>query len=167
MIINLYGGPGTGKSTTAAHLFALMKHKGMSCELVTEFAKDLTWEDRQTCLSNQVYVLGEQHRRLERVKNKVDYVITDSPLLLSCVYATGPLAREICSLSKRMHYLNHTFDVFLERVKPYDPVGRNQSEKQAKEIDQLTLEIIGKVDAKIPAQEGAAEWILNKVEGLK
>lgn len=40
-VINLYGGPGTGKSTTAAMLFAKMKLAGFNCEYVPEFAKDL------------------------------------------------------------------------------------------------------------------------------
>ena len=39
-VINLYGGPGTGKSTTAAALFALIKREGYNVELVTEFAID-------------------------------------------------------------------------------------------------------------------------------
>ena len=42
MIINLFGGPGTGKSTGAAYIFAKLKMCGVNCELITEFAKDMT-----------------------------------------------------------------------------------------------------------------------------
>jgi len=54
--INIFGGPGAGKSTTAALLFAEMKSGGFKVELVTEVAKDFVWEDRSTTLSIQPYI---------------------------------------------------------------------------------------------------------------
>lgn len=77
--INLFGGPGTGKSTAAASLFAEMKKKGMDVELVTEVAKDFVWEERQKTLEIQPYITVKQYRNLFRLKGKVDYVITDAP----------------------------------------------------------------------------------------
>lgn len=65
MIINLFGGPGSGKSTLASLIFSEMKLKNINCELVTEYAKQLTWQDRQNTLKNQLYVLGKQ---LERIR---------------------------------------------------------------------------------------------------
>ena len=46
LTVNLFGGPGTGKSTTSAAVFSLLKMHGVNAELITEFAKDLTWEKR-------------------------------------------------------------------------------------------------------------------------
>lgn len=40
ILINLFGAPGTGKSTGAAYIFSQLKMKGINAELVTEFAKD-------------------------------------------------------------------------------------------------------------------------------
>ena len=40
LIINLIGGPGSGKSTTAAGLFYKLKQMGIDCEMALEFAKD-------------------------------------------------------------------------------------------------------------------------------
>lgn len=40
IVINIFGAPGAGKSTTAAALFALMKLEGYKVELATEHAKD-------------------------------------------------------------------------------------------------------------------------------
>ena len=86
-IINLFGGPGTGKSTTAAHLFAIMKWQGMKVELVSEYAKELTWDGRSNVLLDQLYVLAKQNRKLERLKNHgLDFVITDSPILMGLAY---------------------------------------------------------------------------------
>ena len=59
---------------------------GVNTELVTEFAKDLTWEERKDALKNQLYVSGNQAFRLSRLNGKVDVVITDSPLPLGLFY---------------------------------------------------------------------------------
>lgn len=45
LIVNLFGAPGAGKSTLAAYVFAKLKMAGVNAELVTEFAKDKTWEN--------------------------------------------------------------------------------------------------------------------------
>ncbi len=57
-IINLLGGPGSGKSTTAAGLFNIMKTEGMSVEFAGEFAKDLTWSERKFCLTDQFMMMA-------------------------------------------------------------------------------------------------------------
>ena len=43
IVINLFGAPGVGKSTAAAYLYHLLSSRGISTELVTEFAKD-SWQ---------------------------------------------------------------------------------------------------------------------------
>lgn len=52
IVVNLFGQPGAGKSTLAAYTFAKLKMMNVNCELVTEFAKDKTWEKNFTVLSN-------------------------------------------------------------------------------------------------------------------
>lgn len=51
IVINLFGGPGSGKSTGAAYIFSQLKMKGINCELITEYAKDKTWEKNFVALS--------------------------------------------------------------------------------------------------------------------
>lgn len=50
LVINLFGAPGAGKSTGAAIVFAELKKRGVNAELVTEFAKDKTWEGNAIAL---------------------------------------------------------------------------------------------------------------------
>lgn len=87
-IINLFAGPGAGKSTTAAGLFYLMKVQHYDVELVTEYAKDLIWEGREDFLRNpdQLYIFSQQYRRVSRLVGKVEYAIVDSPLLQTLIY---------------------------------------------------------------------------------
>lgn len=139
-VVNLFAGPGAGKSTTAAGLFSLMKNFGIKAELVTEFAKDLTYEGRDVALSHQLYVLGEQFHRLARLRSKVDYVITDAPLLHSVIYAElvvqGDRLRN--AVQEAAWAAFHDFDnanFFLIRTKPYAAYGRVQTEHQARLID--------------------------------
>lgn len=134
-VVNLFAGPGAGKSTTAAGVFSLLKLHGVSCELVTEYAKDLTWGEDRASLRCQPHVFGEQLRRMERLRGKVDIIVTDSPLLLSIVY-----------WSFRESYIdelvNNAFNSFtninfkIERVKPFVQAGRNHSEEEARNLDQ-------------------------------
>lgn len=141
-VINLFGGPGTGKSTTAAGLFFLMKRDNMNCELVTEFAKELVWDDHK--VDDQISIFAEQYHRLHRLKDKVEYAITDSPLFLSTVYGKS------CALQwpHFPHFIEevyHSFDninVMLRRVKPYHKEGRYNDEDGAKILDNLILENI-------------------------
>ena len=80
IVINLFGPPGSGKSTGAAEVFAALKKLGINAELVTEFAKDKTWEHNATALGCQEYVFGKQSYRLARCRNEVDVIVTDSSI---------------------------------------------------------------------------------------
>jgi tRNA uridine 5-carbamoylmethylation protein Kti12 len=136
LIVNLFGGPGSGKSTMAAGLFAELKESGISTELVTEYAKDKTWEEAYNVLNNQLYVFAKQHHRIWRVANKVDVIITDSPLFLSLVYSPYEDNDILSNLVMHEIHKYSSLDVFLKRVKPYSGIGRSQTEDEAKAIDE-------------------------------
>jgi len=61
---------------------------GVNAELVTEFAKDKVWEENSEVFkpNNQIYLLGKQFYRMSRCKDKVNVIVTDSPLPLSILY---------------------------------------------------------------------------------
>lgn len=146
-VINLAGGPGAGKSTTAAGLFNLMKNRGHRVELVTEFAKDLTYARDWETRNNQLYMLGVQDQRLRRLVGQVDWAITDSPLYLGLVYASeeygGWYSEAVWGAFRR--YDNH--NVALQRVKPYAAYGRDQTEEQARELDFQLLRVARQASA--------------------
>jgi hypothetical protein len=88
LVINLWGGPGAGKSTIAAELFVcLRKHTNANVELVNEFATDLCFERAKENLKDQVYLLGNQWHRLWRFEQVgVDVAISDSPIGIGIPY---------------------------------------------------------------------------------
>lgn len=54
IIVNIYGSPSAGKSTTAAGVFYELKRNGIRCELVTEYAKSKVWEESYKVLNDQL-----------------------------------------------------------------------------------------------------------------
>lgn len=134
LVINMYGGPGTGKSTSAAMVFAMLKQRGINTEYVTEFAKDLTWHKRHSTLNDQVYVLAKQHHKLFMLKDQVDVVVTDSPLLLTLYYGQDH-HDSLKQLAIDLYKGYNNIDILLRRSKEYNPSGRNQTEAEAREID--------------------------------
>lgn len=138
-LINLYGGPGTGKSTTAAQIFAELKKRQFNAELVTEFAKDLTWHERQKTLTDQFYIAGKQHHKIFMLQDQVDYIVTDSPILLGLYYnqlSPNPMPQSFNTLLLDLWAKYDSIDILLKRSKPYNPKGRNQTEEEAREIDE-------------------------------
>lgn len=134
LVLNLFGGPGTGKSTTAAATFAELKYRGINTELATEYVKAKVWEKHHALLNDQLYILAKQHRRIATLLTEVDIVVTDAPILLSLIYAAGDQPLEALVLDR--HARMDTLNVLLKRVKTYNPAGRTQTEDQARELDQ-------------------------------
>lgn len=147
IVVNMFGGPSCGKSTMAAQVFSKLKMLGVNCELVQEFAKDLTWEERYDALTDQAYITGVQNRRLSLLKNKVDVVVTDSPLLLGSIYVSDDKIKN--SYTKFLFDLFDTYEninFILPRKKKYDTNGRTQSKDEAIAIDEEIKNLIRHVD---------------------
>jgi len=132
-IINFIGAPGVGKSTTAAELFCIMKKMNYSVEIVQEFAKELVYSDSST-LKDQIYVTASQHHRIFKLKDKVDYIITDSPIILGAAYTTDPVHR---SFIKHMFFLNTNITFF---IKHSDKIRYEQNSRQQNKIESLKKE---------------------------
>jgi hypothetical protein len=88
-IINLFGGPGIGKSSIASGLTYKLKKKHITCDNPYEFPKQLAWDENHSAIRDQLYVLANQHRGIVKSFSKVDYIILDSPILLSLVYRSA------------------------------------------------------------------------------
>ena len=139
IIVNMFGAPGAGKSTGAAYVFSKLKLAGINAELVTEFAKDKVWEGNQAVFQNQAYIFGKQYFRISRLQDKVDVVITDSPILLSSFYNKDKLLnKELDTLVTKVFESYQNFNVYINRVKTYNPAGRFQTEAES---DKLAMDL--------------------------
>lgn len=164
IVVNLFAGPGSGKSTTCAGVFAKLKLAGVNCEMALEYAKDKVWEESNKVLDDQIYVFGKQLHRIFRLKDKVDVVITDSPILLSIIYdKTGNKYFSDLVLNQFNNFDNRNY--FIERTTVYNPKGRLQTEDEAKEIDKVLLDLLKDYNIEYDSvgKSEAVDYIFNKI----
>ncbi len=146
VVINGYGGPGAGKSTACMNICAALKIAGYNAEYVQEYAKDLVYEQNFEMLDgspqHQFEILKEQTRRLDRLYGKVEFIVTDSPVLLNTVYnnaLTPEYAEAIGELYKQ--YTNFSF--FMGRdVSHFQEEGRIHNLEQSIQKDNEIRELL-------------------------
>lgn len=150
IIINIAGGPGSGKTTVAAEVFSILKAKGYEVENVSEFAKELVWEGRNEAFDDRLYMHGEQNHRLMQMNGKLDFIITDSPLFLTSVYNNYYLKDKFPKSYNQMIdnmtletfklYNNKTY--YLQRNTDYKTIGRRENKSTANKIDELIIKYL-------------------------
>lgn len=134
-VINLWGSPGAGKSTAAAGLFYRMKIADYNVELINEYAKEVTWEGHGDLFRDQLYILGQQNRKLERLRGKVDYVITDSPLLLTLAYTPENYYEGFDDLVTKIWDSYDNYNHLIIRTHAYKQTGRHHTEEQSIDVE--------------------------------
>ncbi len=143
LVVNLFGTPGAGKSTGAAYIFSNLKMRGINAELVTEFAKDMVWEDNKEVFKNQAYIFGTQSFRISRCQDKVDVIVTDCPLFLTVFYNQSPiLGKQFNDVVFSVFNSYNNINYFIDRVKDYNPIGRLQTEKESLALKAPMLQML-------------------------
>lgn len=165
IVINLIGGPGSGKSTCASGIFYELKKLGINCELSLEFVKDKVWEESYKVLDDQLYVFGKQYHKLFRLKDKVDVIITDSPLLISIHY-NKISSQHFNNLVVEQYHTFNNLMYFINRSETYQSEGRLQTKKESEMIDRDIKTILETYDIDYTeiSCENAVEYIVNEVK---
>lgn len=140
--INIYAGPGAGKSVVASVVYSNMKICGYNIELVSEYVKAWAYEGRNINLFDQVYIFAHQLRRESLVLcNSDNIIITDSPVPLSICFAKRNGVKSWYHLQEIANEFEHrypSYNIFLNRGDcKYKQDGRYETEEQAKEMDDL------------------------------
>ena len=167
IVVNLFGSPGSGKSTGAAYIFSKLKMHGVNVELVTEYAKGKTWEHNREALANQAFIFGNQYFSISRCEKQVDVIITDSPLPLGLIYKTdrrlgGSFDRVVFDVFNSYDNVNY----FVLRDKPYNPAGRNQTEQESTEISARIVLMLQKWGIKYETIRGNEEQYNTVVDAV-
>ena len=150
-LINLFGGPGIGKSSIAAGIFYKLKKKHISCNNPYEFPKTLAWDNNIPAIKDQLYVFANQHRGIAQSYGKVDYIIIDSPILFSKIYHSYytegyPAEFYGDSFHKMILELHNKYDninILLERAEGvHNEEERFQDYEESLVIDDLCKKIL-------------------------
>lgn len=154
VIINISGGPGVGKTTIASQLFSILKQRGFEVENVPEFAKELVYEGRSQAFNDRFYMHAIQNHRLFLLDDKVDFIITDSPLYLTSIYYHFYLANRYSDSYTEMldNAVIETFNQYnnkvyhLTRSTDYQANGRRELLNEAELIDEKIIEYLKEND---------------------
>lgn len=148
-VINLFGSSGSGKSTTALGLTYHLRLLGYKAEYVSEYAKDLVVEESEHKLKHQLYVFAKQLKRVDVLLDKdLDYIITDSPTLLSYFYGEKfqvnleGFKELVISSFKSTPQIN----VFLRRTLPFDETLRLQTSEESDNDSEVLERILNELN---------------------
>jgi len=163
MKINLFGGPGIGKSTVAYFVAAELKSRGLNVEVVQEYAKEVVYEGVNLKLVDQTFqnrILMEQIRRELVFINRADYIITDSPIWLNLFY-NGDENKTVLSI---LTTENEDLNFFLTRSNEnFETKGRSHNEQESIEIDSKMLTFLEKHNIPLIKVEGDSRTKAMKI----
>jgi hypothetical protein len=155
VIVNLFAGPGCGKSTLAPRLFSDLSIKQNpfgETLLVQEYAKELIYQKRYSDLSYQPGVTRVQADRVLPFVGFVDLIITDSPIQLGLIYGDEGYKHEVAAIIREVEAVTESINIFIDRMDyseiPYDVRGRIEDQDEALEIDEKIKQML--LDSAIP-----------------
>lgn len=136
VVVNIIGGPGTGKSILASEIFSKVKREGITCDVSWEYIKRKLREKALKVVQSQIYIFGKQQFQLFTMKDEVDVIITDSPILLNSVYdkSNCPLLKALI-LNEYNKYDNLLYLIERDPSVTYEQEGRYQDLEGAKAVD--------------------------------
>jgi len=158
-IINLFGGPSIGKSSVASGVFHELKRRHISVDVPYEFPKVLAWDKNYPAIRDQFYVIGNQHRGIARSYGSVQYIVVDSPILLSLIYKnfyddtpsypSSFYGKEFDDFILSLHNKYDSVNVFLKRnPTTFQDDGRYQNLQESITIDERLKKLLN--DNNIP-----------------
>ena len=169
-VINFIAGPGAGKTLMAALVFGKMKLLGEKVEYIQEYAKKLVWLNDMFRFNDQYYVNIKQFELLKSVVGHVDYIVTDSSLLLG-MYYNRYYIHNISNVDKTEHIIFDCYkqfnniNIYLKRNKKaeYETIGRVQNYEEALAADRGSLRILGEYDIQYKTFESSEKEVNNIV----
>lgn len=133
--VDLYSGPGVGKSVLMSRLYTALKLAGIHAEMVPEYAKELTYTG-ELKNTTQREIATEQLRRQSILQGHVQVAITDSGIPLSLAYCNEKERSELSGFILEGMAGWKNINVLLHRdvLDSYEPGGRNQTPEEAHHI---------------------------------
>lgn len=148
IVINLFGGPGIGKSTTANRLVGSLKTNDIDAVYISEYIKELIYKadsarisasDREAArklldgsLYSQACIFQRQKEMLDIHVDQVPCVVTDSPLPLNAVYLSDNSDKYKSEIMRCFNEEYVNLNIVLQR----DPKATFQEEGRIHNLEQ-------------------------------
>lgn len=144
-VVNLFAGPGVGKTATAKVLSGLLSQLNYRSELVPEFAKFATYSNNRAALSDQIYMFAKQENRLHVLRDTgMDFVVMDGPLPLALLFTPDeyyksyePLVMEVFNSYENINILLEPNPTFA-----YQQHGRNENQAEAQALQERVVSLL-------------------------
>lgn len=146
LVVNAYAGPGAGKTTACLATVAELKKKGYVAEYIPEYAKELVYDNPALLdgsKENQLHILEQQLKRLDRFLGKADIIVTDASILLNPVYLAEPDPDYEQAIGK-LYKQYENFNFFVKRGEDYVQEGRMENQEESIQKDQQIKDILKK-----------------------
>jgi hypothetical protein len=117
-----------------------MKIDGYHTELVLEFIKKMAWRGITPNKWDQIFILGKQINAESDLYEKVDYIITDSPILIVPFYEQHLLGKQVTKQAA-LEFIKHAEENGIQYLhfwcshpEHFDPRGRYETKKESEKI---------------------------------
>lgn len=147
--INLFGGPGCGKSSISSWLFAKLKEDNLDVEFAPEYIKTWTYIQRECKSFDQVYIFAKQLAIEHNIlSNSKSLIVSECPILLNCFYGyynKSPGFKGSISIAQEFEMEFPSTNIFLVRGdNPYNANFRYHAFEEAIKIDKELLKFMTK-----------------------
>lgn len=140
LVINLIGGPCSGKSTVAAELFSRLKKMGIKSELVSEYVKDRIYDNHDSVINDQIFLFAQELHQLKNKIGKVDVIVHDGSFINNIIYKNEE-NKNFDNLIVSEYCKFNNLDFFIKRGNiEFEEYGRIHNLKQSKELDKIIKE---------------------------
>lgn len=164
--VNLYGGPGMGKSLTAAELYACYGKLGHSVEHVKEVIKLAAYRGEFPKSYQPLKIFSLQIDAEDGFLEHVQFIVTDSPIHLNVAYNKFygfEGWEEMLSLANKWEAKMPAYHILMKRKWPYQTAGRYQDEKAAVFLDSFISDF---VEQHLPADRVFHDLTLQEILNL-
>lgn len=167
LFINVLGGPGSGKSIVTAEVYAALKRRGITAEVVQEEIKWRIYGSGD--VKDQLGIVQNQADKLEFVKGKVDVALADGNLIHNAIYnrlfehdSDVEVVEQV--ILERSQTFAHCLNVFLVRDAnaPFEKVGRFHDRLESIEKDNQIMDHLhetGTSYIKVPMTQDGLEMV--------
>ena len=164
IVVNLIGGPGVGKSILTSDVFSALKREFISCDISHEYIKKKLREKALKAVESQIYIFAKQQFQLFSMKDDLDVIVTDSPLLLSAIYdkTNCPFLKGLV-LKEFNKYDNLNYLLLRDKDVPYEQEGRYQDSEGAKKVDNSVADFLMRENIEYKTVFGIIRSVINSI----